>query len=96
MLALNQDAFVGKPLSNDPTSQESQIWTGQMSGGDWVVAFFNRESSTQTRSIDFAATLGLEGEAPVRDLWEHEDLGTMTSFSADVPSRGVVVVRISD
>ena len=96
MLALNQDAFVGKPLDNDPASQDSQIWTGQMSSGDWVVAFFNRESSTRTRSIDFAATLGLEGEHQVRDLWEHEDLGSMTSFSADVPARGVVVVRITD
>jgi hypothetical protein len=96
MLALNQDGFVGKPLDNDPTSEDSQIWTGRMTDGDWIVAFFNRESNTRTRSIDFAAILGLEGEAEVRDLWEHEDLGSMTSFSADVPSRGVVVVRITD
>ncbi|MFH1313108.1 MAG: DUF5116 domain-containing protein [Candidatus Eisenbacteria bacterium] len=94
MLALNHDGFVGKPLDNDPTSQDSQIWTGQMSNGDWIVALFNRESTSRTRHIDFATALGLEGEAQVRDLWEHEDLGLMTSLSADVPPRGVVVVSI--
>jgi hypothetical protein len=30
LLALNEDGFVGKPLTNDPTKAESQIWTGQM------------------------------------------------------------------
>jgi hypothetical protein len=94
MLALNRDGFVGKPLDNDPASEESQIWTGRMSNGGWIVALFNRESSARTRSLDFAATLGLEGEARVRDLWEHEDLGSMDSFSADVPPRGVIVLRI--
>jgi len=95
MLELNYDGFVGNPLENDPGSQNSQTWTGQMSNGDWIVAFFNRESNIRTRSMDFAATLGIEGEAHVRDLWEHEDLGSMSSFSAAVPPRGVIVLRIS-
>ena len=30
MLALNEDGFVGKPLTNVPTDERSQIWTGQM------------------------------------------------------------------
>lgn len=96
MLALNYDGFVGKPLENDPNSQNSQTWTGQMSNGDWIVAFFNRESADRVRSIDFEVSLGIDEDAHVRDLWEREELGTMSSFSTTVPPRGVVVIRIAE
>jgi hypothetical protein len=94
MLALNQDAFVGKPLSNDPTSENSQIWKGQLSNGDWIVGFFNRESTERTRSINFS-NLGISGNATVRDLWKHLDLGEMTtSYSSVVPPHGCVILKI--
>ena len=33
--------------------------------------------------------------AKIRDLWEHQDIGEQTgSFSASVPSHGVVMVTI--
>ncbi|SFS70803.1 alpha-galactosidase [Sphingobacterium wenxiniae] len=94
LLALREDGFVGKPLTNDPTKQESQIWKGQLSNGDWVVAFFNRENTYQSRGIIFA-DLPMQDKANVRDLWKHEDLGVMSSFSTRVPPHGVVVIRIS-
>lgn len=94
LLALNADGFVGKPLSNDPTSVNSQIWKGQMSNGDWVVALFNRERNSQTRSIDFATELGISGDAKVRNLWTHSDLGNMTSYSASIPTKGCVVIKV--
>lgn len=93
MLALNHDGFVGKPLTNDPTREDSQIWTGQMSNGDWIIGLFNREASPRTRRIDFAS-LGIEGQAHVRDLWAHENLGPMTEFSADIPPRGCRILRV--
>jgi hypothetical protein len=94
MLALNSDGFVGKPLSTDPTDDASQTWEGQMSNGDWVVGFFNREKEARQRSVDFAS-LGLKSEAAVRDLWAHKDLGSMRAYSVTVPPHGCVVVRIS-
>jgi len=94
LLALNQDGFVGKPLTNDPTNSASQIWTGQMSNGDWIVGLFNREGSAQTRSINFQTQLGFSGSASVRDLWQHSDLGSMTSYSASVPAHGCLILRI--
>lgn len=96
MLALNEDGFVGKPLVNDPNDPLSQIWKGQLSNGDWVVALFNREDTPQTRSIDFAAELGISGNAEVRDLWLHQDLGAMASFSDEIPARGVTVLKITE
>jgi hypothetical protein len=95
MLALNADGFVGKPLSGDPTNTLSQVWKGQMSNGDWIVAFFNRETSAQTRSINFSTDLGINGNAFVRDLWAHSDLGLFSSLSQSVVSRGCKVYRIS-
>ncbi len=94
LLALNAEGFVGKPLTNDPTNVDSQIWTGQLNNGDWIVGLFNREASAQIRSINFSS-LGISGSANVRDLWKHENSGAMNSFSASVPPRGVVVLRIS-
>ena len=94
ILALNEDGFVGKPLTNDPTKEASQIWKGQMTNGDWVVGLFNRENAPLMRSIDFAS-LGFTKPAFVRDLWLHSDLGSMTSFEAEVAPHGCVVVKIS-
>ena len=92
MLALNQDGFVGKPLTNDVTSVNSQIWTGQMTNGDWIVGLFNREDTPQTRSLDFQ-TLGFPA-ARVRDLWQHADLGTLSSLQFDIPAHGCRVFRV--
>lgn len=93
LLALREDGFVGKPLTNDPTKERSQIWTGQMQNGDHVVALFNREHTFKTRNINFS-DLKINGSAKVRDLWKHEDLGTMDSYSAEIPPHGVVVLKI--
>lgn len=95
LLALNQDGFVGKPLSGDPTNALSQVWKGQMSNGDWIVAFFNREASTQTRSINFSTDLGINGNAFVRDLWSHTDLGSVSTLSKSLTLHSCQVYRIS-
>lgn len=92
MLALNQDGFVGKPLSRDLNSTDSQIWTGQMSNGDWIVAFFNRENTEQTRFFAIN-TLG-EESMEVRDLWEHKDLGKQRNLNEVLPPHACKVYRL--
>jgi len=94
MLALNQDGFVGNPLSNNPTAVSSQIWKGQLSNGDWIIGLFNRENTAQVRSINFQSELGITGDAAVRDLWQHADLGSMDSFTSNVPAHGCVILKI--
>jgi hypothetical protein len=91
---LNSDGFVGKPLSHDPLNAQSQIWIGQMSQGDYVIGFFNREDGVETRSLDFSA-IGLTGEYYVRDLWMRTNLGAMTSFSSELPPHGCRLLRLS-
>ncbi|MEI7502972.1 MAG: chitobiase/beta-hexosaminidase C-terminal domain-containing protein, partial [Paludibacter sp.] len=95
LLALNKDGFVGVPLSNDPTNALSQVWKGQMANGDWIVGFFNRELTTQTRSISFLTNLGITGNVFVRDIWSHTDLGSVSNLTKSVVSHGCQIYRIS-
>jgi len=94
LLALNADGFTGHPLTNDPTDAASQVWTGQMSNGDWIVGLFNREAEPQVRSLDLA-DIGFAGPAKVRDLWQHADLGMMTHVTSTVPPHGCLVLKIT-
>jgi hypothetical protein len=94
MLALNAGDFVGKPLTKDPTNQNSQIWTGTMSNGDTIVGLFNRETTAQTRSLSFS-DIGLAGTVNARDLWQRADLGPMSSLSMELPPHGSMVLRLS-
>lgn len=93
LLALREDGFVGKPLTNDPKDPKSQIWKGQLTNGDWVIALFNRESNYQTRGLNFTDLSGSHWR--VRDLWKHEDLGTMSSYLENIPPHGVTVLRLT-
>jgi hypothetical protein len=95
LLALNADDFVGKPLTHDPTNQASQIWSGKTSNGDTILGLFNRELTTTTRSVNFS-DIGAPGNATVRDLWQHADLGQMSSVSLNLPPHGSMVLRLSN
>ncbi len=65
-----------------------------LADGSHAVGLFNREQGTIKVSVKFS-DLGLAEDATVRDLWQHKDLGTFhSSFSADVPQHGAVLVRI--
>ena len=93
VLALRKAGLVGKPVFNnshafdyDPTSRDSERWIGQLPDGSWAVALFNRadDAAGVTKSIDFADVLGFTGPAAVRDLWAHQDLGSMTSYQVSL------------
>jgi alpha-glucosidase len=103
VLALRKAGLVGKPVFNnshaleyDPTSRDPERWIGQLPDGTWAVALFNRADGPAgvTKSIDFATVLGATGPAAVRDLWAHQDLGTMTSYQATLGPHASVLVSV--
>lgn len=98
MNELNSLGFAAKPLSYDfRDAANSSRWIGQLPNGDWVVGLFNRESTPQTRSIDFHRELGIEdGQAVnVRDLWERKDLGGMSgTYTIELRPHECKVIRI--
>lgn len=94
LLALNEDRFVGKPLSGSLLDSKNQIWYGQLSDGDWVIGLFNRENSTQTRSVQFSE-LGIKGKCKVRDLWKHADEGEADRLEVRLEPHACKVVRLT-
>ncbi len=104
VLALHHAGLVGKPLYNsthafsyDATSRDPERWTGQLPDGTWVVGLFNRDKgpAPTTKAVDFAADLGLSGPAAVRDVWAHQDHGTMTRWSVDLAPHACSLVTVT-
>ncbi len=93
LLALMDDGFVGKPLSDDPLDEDSQIWYGEMSGGDVVVAVFNRGQEARNFIINTSEFCTFTPES-VRDIWEHEDVDVQEQYTLSVPPRGCIVYRM--
>jgi hypothetical protein len=104
VLALRKAGLVGKPVFNnshgfeyDPSSRDSERWIGQLPDGSWAVALFNRQdgAANVTKSIDFTAILGLAVPAAVRDLWAHEDLGTMPDYQVALGPHASVLLSVA-
>jgi dextranase len=94
LLDLRRQGLVAKPFSFDPKNADSMRWKGQLPDGSWVVGLFNRDDGNVTRSIDFAADLGISGNATIHDLWTHQDIGAGTSYSASIGKHDVKLLRI--
>ncbi len=93
VLAVDQDPL-GKQARRVSKDGDLEVWARPLSGGAYAVGLFNRgdsESKVTARWSD----IGLSKKAKVRDLWAHADRGTMADeFSAQVPSHGVVMVKV--
>ncbi|MGC0334235.1 hypothetical protein RKD23_007225 [Streptomyces sp. SAI-170] len=101
VLALHRQGLVGKPYfrngtsyADDPSSRDTERWAGQLPDGSWAIALFNRSDAPATRSLDLAA-LGIEGTAKVRDVWQHEDLGELSTVSAELPAHGCLFATVT-
>jgi glucan 1,6-alpha-isomaltosidase len=103
VLALREAGLVGKPvyanghlLDYDSSSRDTERWVGQLPDSSWVVGLFNRSGAAQpvTKSIDFVDELGLTSAAEVRDLWSHEDQGTMTRWSVQLGPYASSLVKV--
>ncbi|MDY6373743.1 MAG: DUF5116 domain-containing protein [Bacteroidales bacterium] len=94
LLALHNQNFIGHPLSTDVGSAKSQIWIGKTDECDYILALFNRADGAKTVNVDFKEVFGFDSPVEVRDLWEHRDLGKMSSVSVSIPRRGCMIYRL--
>lgn len=90
----NANPFYPGPGYEEGTSRDTERWAGQLPNGEWIVGLFNRSDQNAVKSIDFISELGLNGEAEVRDLWAHKDLGYMTSYSANIEPHDVKLLKV--
>jgi alpha-galactosidase len=93
VLAVNQDVL-GKAAGRKMSDGWVEVWARPLEDGTVAVGLFNRSPETATVTAKFS-DLGLSGSQPVRDLWQHKDLGRVPNeFSASVPRHGAVLVKI--
>jgi alpha-galactosidase len=87
------DTFA-KPAGMRARDGKTEVWARALSDGTLAVGFFNRGRAAAKVTAAWAE-LGLKGKQVVRDLWQQKDLGIFNeSFSATVPERGAVMVKI--
>lgn len=95
VIAIDQDALgqQGRRVKKDG---DLEIWSKQLADGGRAVALLNRGSaaaniSVKWTDIGYPDTLS----ASVRDLWLKKNLGRKAGgYSAEVPSHGVVMVKV--
>ena len=77
------------------TGGELQVFSKPLADGGHAVGLFNLGAATAKVTAKWS-DIGITGSHKVRDLWEHADRGAFTNeFSADVPSHGVVMIKIA-
>src|SRR5258708_1614975 len=94
VLAVDQDA---KGVQGHRVWEEGplEIWVKPLADGSHAVGLFNRGESATKMTLDFKS-IGAPASAKLRDLLDHKALGTaQNSYSAEVPTHGVVLVKIS-
>ncbi len=93
VIAIDQDPL-GKQAQRVAKDGDLEVWARPLAGGAYAVGLFNRGGSSAKVTARWS-DIGLRGEAEVRDLWAHADRGRSAGqFSADVPSHGVVLVKV--
>jgi alpha-galactosidase len=96
IIAVDQDTL-GKQGNCLTKSGDQEVWTKQLSHGSKAVALFNRGADAASMSVTWQQ-LGFSGTPRyVRDLWAHKDVDIKGDrYSAEVPSHGVVMLRVSE
>jgi len=93
VIAIDQDPEA-QPVKKISEQGSLVIAARPLQDKTWAVGLFNRGDAAAKMTVAWS-DLGLHGTMKVRDLWAHKDLGKVADqFSADVPSHGVVLIRI--
>ncbi|MGZ3299170.1 MAG: glycoside hydrolase family 27 protein, partial [Asticcacaulis sp.] len=74
-----------------------EVWVRPLKGGDRAVILLNRSGAAHHMAVDWETlNMAPAEKADVRDLWTKAvSKGVHASFGADVPSHGVVMVRVT-
>lgn len=76
-------------------TSDTVVWASNDEDGSKYVAFFNTSFSQTNPEVTFT-NLGLRGTYMVRDLWEHKEIGTVTTrISATVNIHGARIFKLT-
>lgn len=93
VISVDQDGIDARRITNTATEQ---VFAKTERNGDGIVGLFNTGSEPEVVSTT-ARRLGLVGanEYLLHDLWTHRVTETAGRISADVPSHGVALLRVT-
>ena len=92
VIAVDQDRL-GQQGRRASKNGDLELWSRPLAGGQYAIALFNRGESGPKMTLR-PADLGLSQFTKIRDLWAHSDIPARPDFTAEVPSPGVVMLRI--
>jgi alpha-galactosidase len=93
VIEVNQDPL-GQCARVVKLTEETFLMVKDFEDGSKAVGLCNMGETTASVTAKWS-DVGVKGKRTVRDLWRHKDLGKFASeFKADVPRRGVVLIRI--
>jgi alpha-galactosidase len=91
----DEAATISVQEGRSTTGGEIQVFSRPLADGGHAVGLFNLGAATAKVTAKWS-DIGIKGSHKVRDLWAHADRGAFTNeFSADVPSHGVVMIKIA-
>lgn len=92
-LDINQDPL-GKPAGRVSLKGGLEVWSRKLYDGTTAVGLIN--STVQDAAVTANwSDIGVKGSQPVRDLWQHKDVGSFdNSYSVEVPAHGCVLLKI--
>jgi alpha-galactosidase len=93
VIAVNQDPL-GQCARVVALDEDTFLMVKDLADGTKAIGLCNRGEDKASVTAKWS-DLCVKGNQPVRDLWRQTDLGKFTGeFKADVPRRGVVMVKI--
>jgi alpha-galactosidase len=94
VIAVDQDKL-GKQGVRVAKDGDLEVWSKPLADGGHAVGLFNRGENAAKVTAKWS-DIGVKGAHKVRDLWAHKELGsTKDEFSAEVPTHGVVMIKIA-
>jgi alpha-galactosidase len=93
-IAVDQDKL-GKQGVRVAKNGDLEVWARPLADGGRAVGLFNRGEAAAKVTAKWG-DIGVQGTHKVRDLWAHADRGKVKDeYTAEVPSHGVVMLRIA-
>jgi alpha-galactosidase len=93
-IAVDQDRL-GKQGVRVAKNGDLEVWARPLADGGHAVGLFNRGEAAAKVTAKWS-DIGVKGAHKVRDLWAHADRGKVKDeYTAEVPSHGVVMIKIA-
>jgi alpha-galactosidase len=91
----DEAATVSVKEGRSASGGELQVFSRPLADGGHAVGLFNLGAATAKVTAKWS-DIGITGSHKVRDLWAHAERGAFKDeYSADVPSHGVVMIKIA-